>query len=137
MKPIDLIPRQSMPLKEQVPKELREAAEGMETAFTNMLIKQMRASVSESPETKNNQSLQIFREMLDNEYATQASKGTGIGLADLIIKQLMESDNQLAQKVQVRDLNQSDILHSVKNYGKNSEASSSDEKKMKHNGKTE
>lgn len=98
-------------IKDRAPANLRKAAEGMEATFMNMLVKQMRASVPESEATKNNKSLQIFREMLDQEYSEKASKNQGIGLAEVIIRQMLEqSQGQPFGKIPVRPLNDSDII---------------------------
>lgn len=67
---------------------LVEAARAMEANFLKQLIRAMRKSVLESDETKNNRTVQIFREMLDNEYAESASQ-RGLGISNLIIQHLL------------------------------------------------
>ncbi len=90
---------------------LWKAAEGMEANFLKEMLKNMRKTVQESPEMQNNRGLQLFRGMLDEHYAETAAKTQGIGLAELIVKQVMEMQ-ELArrQDVEVRELNKSDTI---------------------------
>ena len=70
-------------------KKLREACEGFEAMFLSMMYKQMRATV---PETdlfgKKSNAIKIFEDMRDTELMTAASKAGGIGIADMMYKQL-------------------------------------------------
>ena len=69
--------------------KLREACEGFEAMFLSMMYKQMRATV---PETdlfgKKSNAIKIFEDMRDTELMTAASKAGGIGIADMMYKQL-------------------------------------------------
>ena len=69
--------------------KLREACEGFEAMFLSMMYKQMRATV---PETdlfgKKSNTIKIFEDMRDTELMTAASKAGGIGIADMMYKQL-------------------------------------------------
>ena len=90
---------------------LWQAAEGMEANFLKEMLKNMRKTVEESPEMKNNRGFQIFRGMLDDHYAETAAKTQGIGLAELIVKQVLEMQQQQdAKPVAVRELNKSDVI---------------------------
>lgn len=73
---------------------LRQAAEGMEANFFKEMLRNMRKTVKESPEMENSRGYQIFRGMLDDQYAEMAAKTQGIGLAELIIKQVLEMQQQ-------------------------------------------
>lgn len=78
----------------RVDPRLREAAQGMEEQFVLQMLRTMRNSVEESEETKANQSLQLFRGMLDEHYAGQAARqGNGIGIADMVIRYLLQKDS--------------------------------------------
>lgn len=98
-----------MPQKTESP--LREAAEGMEANFMKELIRNMRNTVGESEEDKNNKTLQIFRGMLDDEYAEKAAKTNSIGLADVIERQVKDMEqSQNGARPQVRELNKNDFI---------------------------
>lgn len=91
---------------------LWQAAESMEANFLKEMLKNMRKTVQESPEMANNRGYQIFRGMLDEQYAETAAKSQGIGLAELIVKHVMEMQDAARPRgpVQVRDLDKSDII---------------------------
>jgi len=76
----------------QQQREVREVAQGMESIFLKHLVDQMRTTI---PETKgsirNSNAEKIYRSMLDDEYVKSWSKGGGIGLADLIVRQLTQN----------------------------------------------
>jgi peptidoglycan hydrolase FlgJ len=91
---------------------LWEAAQGMEANFLKEMMRNMRKTVQESPEMANSRGYQVFRGMLDDHYAESAAKTQGIGLAELIVKQVMEMQ-EAARKQQapaVRNLNKSDVI---------------------------
>jgi Rod binding domain-containing protein len=90
---------------------IRQAAQGMEANFIREMMKAMRETVDESEETKNNRGLQIFRGMLDDEYAEKAARNPGLGVADLIVKQLTEAaESKNTGPANVRTINESDLL---------------------------
>ena len=73
----------------QQQKKLREACEGFEAMFLSMMYKQMRATVPESELFgKKSNAIKIFEDMRDTELMNQAAKSGGIGLADMMMKQL-------------------------------------------------
>ena len=67
--------------------KLKEACEGFESLFLNMMLKEMRKTVPES-ETSNSYAMGMYQELLDEEIAKTASKGKGIGIADAMYNQL-------------------------------------------------
>ena len=91
---------------------LWQAAQGMEANFLKEMLRNMRKTVQESPELANSKGYQVFRGMLDDHYAETAAKTQGIGLAELIVKQVMEMQNAARPRhpVQTRELNKSDVL---------------------------
>lgn len=92
------IPRTVVPLDySRLDKRLVNAARGMEANFMKQMVRTMRNSVQESPETKNNKGLQLFRGMLDDKYADTAANQGGVGIADLIIRHLLEQSGTLHQ----------------------------------------
>lgn len=73
----------------QQQKKLREACEGFEAMYLSMMYKQMRATVPESELFgKKSNAIKIFEDMRDTELMNQAAKSGGIGLADMMMKQL-------------------------------------------------
>lgn len=81
---------------QQDPTALREAARQFESVFTQMMLKSMRdASLGES--LMDNDQSKFYLEMFDNQLAVQLSKGRGLGLAEMMVKQLMQSGHGQAQ----------------------------------------
>lgn len=90
---------------------LWQAAQGMESQFMKEMLRNMRKTIQEDPDMANNRGLQIFRGMLDDHYAESAVKNQGIGLAELIVRQVLEMQQNAQQaQVPVRDLNKSDVI---------------------------
>ena len=107
---------------------LREAAEGMEAQFLKEMMRNMRKTVQESPEAKANHGLQVFRGMLDDQYAEKAAKNQGVGLSELIVRQVMEMQEQARTRgmpVAIRGLNERDVIRNLppENNPKNAENS--------------
>lgn len=96
----------------QVPKDspLWKAAEGMEANFMKEMMRNMRKTVQEAPEMENDKGYQLFRGMLDDQYAETATKSQGIGLAELIVRQVLEQSQARDMKVPVREINKSDMI---------------------------
>lgn len=103
-------PMREAPIDKESP--LWQAAEGMEANFLKEMLRNMRKTVQESPEMANNRGYQIFRGMLDDHYAETAAKTQGIGLAEIIVKQVLEMQNPTssAPNPEVRELNKSDVI---------------------------
>lgn len=71
----------------QSPAALRETARQFESLFTRMLLKSMReASFGDSLTGSDSEG--FYRDMYDDQLAVELSKGTGLGLADLLVEQL-------------------------------------------------
>ena len=70
-------------------KKLREACEGFEAMFISMMYKKMRATVPEGGLFgKKSNAMNIFEDMRDTELMNEVSKSGGIGIADMMYKQL-------------------------------------------------
>ncbi len=94
------IPRTIQPIDySRLDQRLVKAARGMEANFMKQMVRTMRKSVQESPETKANQGLQLFRGMLDDKYADSAAGQGGIGIADMIIRHLLEKSGSMQAPV--------------------------------------
>lgn len=69
------------------PEALRATAQQFEALFTQMVLKSMRqASLGEG--IFDSAQSDLYRDMLDQQMSLNLSKGKGIGLADMIVKQL-------------------------------------------------
>lgn len=75
---------------DQYAEKLKQGSELYEKQFLREMVKAMRGTVSESEFMKPNQAEKIFREELDNEYVEKWGDRGGIGLADMIYKQLLD-----------------------------------------------
>lgn len=92
--------------------ELYKAAKGMEANFMKEMLKNMRKTVQESPEMQNNQGYQLFRGMLDEQYAEKATNTQGIGIAEIIVRQVLEMQENARPKapVEIRPVNENDFI---------------------------
>jgi flagellar protein FlgJ len=71
------------------PEALREAARQFESLFTTMMLKSMRdASPKDSLFGSDQQD--FYQDMFDQQLAVQLSKGKGLGLSDMLVRQLMQ-----------------------------------------------
>ena len=76
--------------KAQAPTALKEAARQFESLFTQMLLKSMREANKSFGEDSLFGSDQgdMYQDMFDDQIAMQMSKGKGLGLADMLVRQL-------------------------------------------------
>lgn len=77
------------PLSEARRKELKKIAQDFESLFVGMMLKSMRATVHEDKLTGGGRAEETFRSLLDQEYATAASRRGGIGIASMVEKELL------------------------------------------------
>jgi peptidoglycan hydrolase FlgJ len=75
---------------QQDPQALREAARQFESIFTQMMLKSMRSAsqAGSSGSMMDSDQSNFYRDMYDGQLAVQMSKGKGLGLADLLVRQL-------------------------------------------------
>lgn len=69
------------------PTALREAARQFESLFTRMMLKSMRDASFGDPMLGSDQQ-DFYRDMFDDQFAVEMSKGRGLGLADMLVQQL-------------------------------------------------
>jgi peptidoglycan hydrolase FlgJ len=69
------------------PKAIRAVAEQFESMFTRMMLKSMRDAVGKDPMFGSDQE-QMYQGMADDQLSVQLSKGKGLGLADMLVRQL-------------------------------------------------
>lgn len=71
------------------PAAIRTVAQQFESMFTRMMLKSMRDAVGKDPMFSSDQE-QMYQGMADDQLAIQLSKGKGLGLADMLIRQLQK-----------------------------------------------
>lgn len=77
----------------QDPAALKEAAKQFESLFTQMMLKSMRdanRSFSEDSLFSSSQG-DFYQDMFDDQMALHLSKGSGLGLADMLVRQLTQA----------------------------------------------
>jgi flagellar protein FlgJ len=76
--------------KTQAPTALKEAARQFESLFTQMLLKSMREANKSFGEDSlfGSDQADMYQDMFDDQIAMQMSKGKGLGLADMLVRQL-------------------------------------------------
>lgn len=71
------------------PVAIRKVAQQFESMFTRMMLKSMRDASGKDPEFGSDQA-DMYQSMADDQLAVQLSKGKGLGLADMLIRQLQK-----------------------------------------------
>ena len=81
-------------------KKLREACQGFEAMFLNIMYKEMRNTVPENSLFGESNADKILQDMRDTEMVNQMAKAGGVGLADVLYKQLTLEDKAKADWTQ-------------------------------------
>ncbi len=68
--------------------KLKEACKGFEAMFLNMMYREMRNTVPKNELFGNSNADDILRDMLDTQMVDNIADGGGVGLADMLYKQL-------------------------------------------------
>jgi flagellar protein FlgJ len=77
--------------KAQDPAALKEAAKQFESLFTQMLLKSMReANRSFGDSMSGGEQGEFYQDMFDDQMAVHLAQGRGLGLADMLIRQLAQ-----------------------------------------------
>jgi Rod binding domain-containing protein len=69
--------------------KMRHAAEGFEAMFLNQMFEMMGESVQADPTFGGGQAENLFRSMLNEQYAKQMAKGGGIGISNAIYQEMV------------------------------------------------
>ena len=69
---------------------VRQVAQQFESLFARMLIKSMRDAIGKDPIFGSDQS-QTYQSMLDDQLSLELTRGKGLGLADMLVRQLQQS----------------------------------------------
>jgi flagellar protein FlgJ len=78
--------------------QLRNACSKMESLFIYHLLKEMRSTIDKSGFISGGRAEEIYTSMLDSEMAKEASERGGIGLADLLLRQLENRRSQVDEE---------------------------------------
>lgn len=78
------------PVQKTPDQKLREVSDMYEKHFLREMMKAMRSTVHEGGIIKANSAEKIFKEQLDDQYVEKWSDRGGIGLSDMIYKQLVD-----------------------------------------------
>ncbi|MCT4687994.1 rod-binding protein [Vallitalea sp.] len=78
-------------VKKEDDKQLKEACKEFEQYFVNQLFKEMRNTVHNGGLIPKSQGEELFEDMLYDEYSKEISEGSGIGISDMMYKQLSKS----------------------------------------------
>ena len=72
-------------------KKLMEACRNLESVFVNMMFKQMQNTVEKTGLVDGGFGEEIYNDMLTEKYSEEATKGKGLGLAQVMFKQLSKN----------------------------------------------
>lgn len=78
-------------LAEKDEKKLRKACNDLESVFVNMMFKQMRSTIQKTNLMGDDMGTDMYEDMLFEKYAEEIGKGKGIGLGDVLYKQLAKT----------------------------------------------
>ena len=76
----------------QPQEKLRKACADFESLFLNYMLKSMRSSVPEGGITGQSEEGKMFQSMFDENLANEISSSGGLGLGDILLKQLSERE---------------------------------------------
>lgn len=76
------------------PEQLRKAAEQFEAIFLQQMFKEMRNTVPDDGLLSRKNADDIYSQMQDAEAAKVLAERGGVGLAELMMKQLMDEDSE-------------------------------------------
>lgn len=79
-------------------KTLKKACTDFENMFMQIMYKQMRATVIKSDLVPQSNAREIFESMMDDKLAEESSKAGGIGLGDMLFKQMKKEMANIYKK---------------------------------------
>jgi flagellar protein FlgJ len=83
--------------KAQTPASVKAAAKQFESLFTQMMLKSMRAATPTDGDSYfSSDQEKFYQEMFDQQMSVQMSQGKGLGLADMLVQQLMRNGDAAA-----------------------------------------
>jgi len=89
-------------LEEKDEKKLREVCSGLEAIFINMMFTQMRNTVQKSGLMDSGSAQEMYEDMLYEKHSEEISKGKGIGIGDMLYKQLSKNMKKESEENNVK-----------------------------------
>ena len=74
-------------VRQQDPSALRQVAQQFESLFAKMMLKSMRKAIGKDPIFGSDQA-EMYQGMFDDQLSLELTRGHGLGLADMLMKQL-------------------------------------------------
>jgi flagellar protein FlgJ len=71
--------------------QLRKAAQDFESVFLGHMLKTMRSTSVSTPGMAGGTGGRMYRDLLDDELAKSISRGGGLGLADVLVRDLVRN----------------------------------------------
>lgn len=92
-------------LTEKQRQQAKKVSQDFEVLFVGMMMKSMRATVGKDTLTGGGHGDEVYRSMLDQEYATASVKrGGGIGIAKIIEKDIIRQESRkVAPKIDTKE----------------------------------
>lgn len=90
-------------LDEKTRTSARKVAREFEAVFTGFMLKSMRETVGKDSLTGGGRGEEVYRSLLDQEYALTVAKQGSLGLANVIEKQILEDASRRAAKLHKED----------------------------------
>ncbi len=86
-------------LTEKQRQQAKKVSQDFEALFVGMMMKSMRATVGKDKLTNGGHGEEVYRSMLDQEYAAASVKrGGGLGLAKVIEKDIIRQESRTAPR---------------------------------------
>ena len=82
----------------QDPAALREVAGQFEALFLQSMLKSMREATPGDPLFGDNDAQEMYETMLDQQLALEMASGKGIGIAELLVRQLGGADSAVGEE---------------------------------------
>jgi flagellar protein FlgJ len=79
-------------------KQIHKVSQDFEALFVGMMVKSMRTTVGNDKLTGGGHGEEVYRSMLDQEYATAAAKRNSLGLAPMIEKDIIRQQSRNSVK---------------------------------------
>jgi peptidoglycan hydrolase FlgJ len=81
-------------LSEQQLKQAHKVSQDFEALFVGMMMKSMRATAGKDKLTNGGHGEEVYRSLLDQEYAAAAAKQGNLGLAQMIEKDIIRQESR-------------------------------------------
>ncbi len=79
--------------------KLEKVCKDLEGVFLTMIFKEMNKSVQKSKLLDGGYAEETYNDMLTEKYADEATKGSGVGIAKMLFKQLSSSNSKIKSEV--------------------------------------